>query len=55
MLGVRDKSCIFIWTLSASFLLDPLHDKQLSQLAGNWGMSAFLLSAMFPFPAYQFS
>jgi len=45
----------FLWTSSARFLFDPLHDKQLSQPAGNWGMSAFLPSAMFPFPAYQFS
>ena len=55
MLAVRDKSCLFMWTSSAIFLFDPLHDKQFSQLARNWGMSAFLPSAMFPFPAYQFS
>jgi hypothetical protein len=55
MLAVRDKSCIFMWTSRTRFLFEPLHDKQLSQLAGNWGMSAFLPSVMFPFPAYQFS
>jgi hypothetical protein len=57
MLAIRDKSCIFFFLLIsiARFPFDPLHDKQLSQMAGNWDMSAFLPSAMFPFPVYQFS
>ena len=55
MLAVRDKSSIFMQTSSARFLFDPLHDQQLCPLAGNRGMSAFLSSVMFLFPAYQFT